>query len=48
MGEPCPYHDRARTSLEAIAVEAGWLLDKFGLDGGFHKDRITWTGCILF
>ena len=46
--EPCPYPDRARTSLEAIAVEVGRLLDKFGLDGGFHKDRITWTGCILF
>ena len=47
-GDPCPYPDRARTSLEAIAVEVGRLLDKFGLDGGFHKDRITWTGCILF
>ena len=47
-GEPCPYPDRARTSLEAIAVDVGRLLDNFGLDGGFYKDRITWTGCILF
>jgi predicted metal-binding protein len=48
LGEPCPYPDKARTSLEAIAVDVVRLLDKFGLDSEFHADKITWTGCILF
>ena len=46
--EPCPYPDRARMSLESIAVDVLALLGKFNLDGGFHRDRITWTGCVLF
>ena len=48
VGEPCPYPDKARTSPEAIGIDVEWLLDRFGLDGGFYKDRVTWTGCILF
>ncbi|MDD5397521.1 MAG: DUF2284 domain-containing protein [Dehalococcoidia bacterium] len=47
-GSPCPYPDKARPSLEAIAVDVLALLDKLGLDSGFHADRITWTGCIIF
>ena len=46
--EPCLYPDKARTSLEAIAVDVVGLLDKFGLDSEFHADKITWTGCILY
>ena len=48
MGEPCLYHDKARMSLEALAVDVLALLDKFGLDSKFHANKITWTGCILF
>ncbi len=48
VGEPCLYPDKARMSLEAIAVDVIGLLDKFGLDSKFHADKITWTGCILF
>ncbi len=48
MGEPCLYPDKARMSLEAIAVDVLGLLDKLGLDSKFHADKITWTGCILF
>jgi len=48
IGEPCPYPDKARTSLEAIAIDVLALLDKFGLDSKFHADKITWTGCVLF
>ncbi len=47
FGEPCPYPDKARMSLEAISVDVLALLDRFGLDNKFHPDRITWTGCIL-
>ena len=47
IGEPCPYPDKARTSLEAIAIDVLALLDKFGLDSKFHADKITWTGCVL-
>ena len=47
VDEPCPYPEKARTSLEAIAVNVVDLLDKLGLDSQFHSDRITWTGCIL-
>jgi predicted metal-binding protein len=46
--EPCLYPDKARMSLEAIAVDVVGLLDKFGLDSKFHADKIIWTGCILF
>ncbi len=45
--EPCCNPDKARMSLEGIAVDVGDLLNKLGLDSGFHKDKITWTGCIL-
>lgn len=47
-GEPCQYPDRARTSLESMAIDVLSLLRKFGLDNGFYPDKITWTGCILF
>jgi predicted metal-binding protein len=46
--EPCPYPDKARTSLEAIAIDVLTLLDKVGLDNDFHDDKITWTGCLLY
>ena len=47
-GEPCPYPQRARPSLEALAIDVVALLDRFSLDSRFHADRITWTGCLLF
>ena len=47
IGEPCLYPDKARMSLEAIAVDVLGLLDKFSLDSKFHADKITWTGCVL-
>ena len=47
VGEPCLYTDKARTSLEAIAVDVLALLDKLGLDNKFHAGKITWTGCVL-
>jgi predicted metal-binding protein len=45
---PCRHPEKARTSLEAIGVDVVGLLEKLGLDGRFHPDRITWTGCLLF
>jgi len=48
LDEPCPYPDKARTSMESIAIDVLGFLDKFGLDNKFCPDRITWTGCILF
>ena len=48
FGKPCPYPDKARTSLTSIAIDVLSFLDKFGLDNRFHPDKITWTGCILF
>ena len=45
--KPCRHPEKARTSLEAIGVDVIALLEKVGLDGQFHPDRITWTGCIL-
>lgn len=47
-GEPCPYPERARPSLEALAIDVVALLDRFSLDSRFHADRIAWTGCLLF
>jgi predicted metal-binding protein len=44
----CRHPERARTSLEAIGVDVVGLQERLGLDGRFHPDRITWTGCILF
>lgn len=48
LNEPCPYPEKARTSLAAIAIDVMALLKKFGLDDKFRPDKITWTGCILF
>ena len=48
IGKPCPYPDKARMSLESIAIDVVSLLDKVGLDSKFHHDKITWTGCVLF
>jgi predicted metal-binding protein len=45
--KPCRHPDKARTSLEAIGVDVMGLLERLGIDGQFHPDRITWTGCIL-
>ena len=46
--EPCPYPDKARTSLESLAINVVGLLEGFGLDSKFHRNKITWTGCILY
>jgi predicted metal-binding protein len=45
---PCRHPEKARPSLEAIGVDVVGLLERLGLDARFHRDRITWTGCILF
>jgi predicted metal-binding protein len=47
-GKPCKHPDKSRISLEAIGIDVVGLLDKLGLDSGFHPDRITWTGCVLY
>jgi predicted metal-binding protein len=47
-GEPCPLPDKARTSLVALGIDVISLLDRLGMDSGFHPDRITWTGCVLY
>jgi len=46
--KPCRHPERARTSLEAIGVDVVELQERLEIDGRFHPDRITWTGCILF
>ena len=46
--KPCRHPDNARMSLEAIGIDVVGLLDKLGLDSKFHRDKITWTGCILY
>ncbi|MFC1914088.1 DUF2284 domain-containing protein [Chloroflexota bacterium] len=48
LDKPCPHPEQARTSLESISIDVMALLDRFGLDKGFHADKITWTGCLLF
>jgi predicted metal-binding protein len=48
FSQPCPYPDKARMSLESIAIDVLALLDKSGLDSKFYPDRIIWTGCVLF
>jgi predicted metal-binding protein len=47
-GKPCRHPEKARTSLEGIGVDVVGLLGELGLDGRFHADRLTWTGCLLF
>lgn len=46
--KPCLYPEQARTSPESISIDVMALLGRFGLDKGFHPDKITWTGCLLF
>lgn len=46
--QPCPFPDRARTSLESLAIDVMSLLSRFGLESAFRPDKITWTGCVLF
>jgi len=46
--KPCGHPEKARTSLEAIGIDVVGLQERLGLDGKFHPDRITWTGCVLF
>lgn len=46
--EPCRHPRKARPSLESLGIDVIALLEKLGLDNKFHKDRITWTGCILY
>jgi predicted metal-binding protein len=47
LGEACSHPGRARTSLEALAVDVMGLRKALGLDAAFYDDKITWTGCIL-
>jgi predicted metal-binding protein len=47
-GEACPKPEKARPSLEALAVDVVALLRGLKLDTAFHSDRITWTGMVLF
>ena len=47
LAEACIHPGRARTSLEALAIDVTELCRKFGLDAAFRDDRITWTGCVL-
>ena len=47
-GEPCLYPDRARPSLEALAVDVIALLKGLNLDAEFYPDKITWTGMVLY
>ncbi|MBN2239600.1 MAG: DUF2284 domain-containing protein [Dehalococcoidales bacterium] len=46
--KPCKHPEESRVSLEAIGVDVVSLLEKLGLDSGFHTDRITWTGVVLY
>lgn len=46
--EPCRFPEKARTSLEAVGINVVQLLVDLGMDGRFHRDRVTWTGCVLF
>jgi predicted metal-binding protein len=46
--KPCRHPDKSRMSLEALGIDVGAVLDILGLKLSFHKDRITWTGCILY
>ena len=45
--EPCPHPAEARISLEGLGVDVLGLLERAGLDPGFHPDRVTWVGCLL-
>lgn len=47
-GEPCLFPDRARPSLESLAIDLQKFLACFGLDLEFRPDRITWTGAVLY
>lgn len=46
-GEPCEHPDKARVSMEALAIDVIDLLGKLNLDKEFHHDKITWTGIVL-
>lgn len=46
-GERCEYPDKARTSMEALAIDVMGLLGQLNLDTGFYKDKVTWTGIVL-
>lgn len=46
-GEPCRHPEQARCSVEATGIDVLGLLEKMGLDNRFHREKITWTGCIL-
>lgn len=45
--EPCVFPEKARTSMEALAIDVIGLLRKLKLDSEFYSDRITWTGLVL-
>lgn len=46
--EICLYPDKAKPSLEALAVDVVALLKKLDLETGFHRDKIILTGMVLF
>jgi predicted metal-binding protein len=48
VSEPCLYPDKLRTTMEALGIDVLGLLRRLGLDPNFHRDKVTWTGCVLF
>lgn len=46
--EACTYPEKARVSMEAIAIDVVNLLRMLHLDTEFRNDKITWTGIVLF
>jgi predicted metal-binding protein len=46
-GKPCMYPDKARISMEALAIDVIGLLTRLQLDATFYQDKITWTGIVL-
>ena len=47
-GEPCEYPEKARVSMEALAIDVVSLLNRLNLDNKFRNNRISWTGAVLF
>jgi predicted metal-binding protein len=46
-GDLCEHPDKARVSMEALAIDVVGMLGKLNLDAEFHPDKITWTGVVL-
>ena len=48
LNKPCPHKEKARTSLEAIGIDVLLLLKNFSIDNNFYKDKVIWTGAVLY